>query len=488
MKLKKLFKDIPSLDVKGSKEVEITGLCNNSKLAAPGHLFIAKRGLTQSGNGFIPEAVAAGAVAVLTDLYDPFLSHVVQIIHPDVNALEGVLAERFYQYPSHQLLTVGITGTNGKTTTSYLVKHLLDSLEKPCGLIGTIECIVGKNVFPASQTTPDILTNQKLFREMVSVGCQAVTMEVSSHALDQNRVARIDFDAAIFTNLTQDHLDYHKTMEAYALAKSKLFTLLGKEAADKPYPKVAIANADSPWTPMILRECAASVLSYGLTNAADLWAEDILLHPAGTEYMVCYRDQKVRFSSPLIGKFNVYNSLSVFALGVHLGLELSVIASKLRTFKTVPGRLERVVNKKEKNIFVDYAHTDDALKNVLETLREVTSGRILCVFGCGGNRDRIKRPKMGAVAEHLADSLYVTSDNPRQEDPHAIIEEILSGLQEPKKVYVEADRKKAIQKAIEGMEKDDVLLIAGKGHETYQIFSHQTIHFDDRIVAKEYCQ
>ncbi len=489
MKLKQLLKDIPFIEVRGSKEIDVLGLSCNSKLVAPGFLFFAKKGSKQNGNQFIQEAILAGAVGIVTDLFDPFLKNVVQVLCKDVSSLEAVLSDRFYRSPSRKLLTVGITGTNGKTTCSYLVKHLFNRMGLETGLIGTIEWAFKDSVFPSNLTTPDVITCQKLLHEMVVAGCQSVVMEVSSHALSQGRVDPIDFDLAIFTNLTQDHLDYHSTMQEYAEAKAKLFTSLGKKGpSDKKFRKRAIVNQDSPWTKTVIKELCTDCISYGLGSDADLYAQKIKLCPDGMEFEVCYQGERAFLRSSLIGKFNVYNLLAAAAAGLSLDWKLSDIVAVLSSFKAVPGRLERVENAQEKNIFVDYAHTEDALQNALMTLREIGKGKLICVFGCGGNRDRLKRPKMGHVAEEHADLVFVTSDNPRGERPEEIIREILLGIQDQKHIVVEVDRKKAIQKAVEILGKDDILLIAGKGHENYQIFSHHTIHFDDRIVAKEYCR
>ncbi len=484
-----MLQNISPLIVKGFKDIEITGLCNNSKQAAPGYLFFAKKGLVHNGNQYITDALLAGVVALATDLYNPFLENVVQIIHPNISLLESLLAEKFYDAPSQKILTIGITGTNGKTTTSYLVKYLLDHLQMPSGLIGTIEWIIKNNVFPSTQTTPDILTNQKLLHEMLLAGCKSAVMEVSSHGLDQGRVQTINFDIAIFTNLTQDHLDYHGTMESYALAKTKLFTSLSPEKnKEKNYPKKAIVNIDSPFAKTMTQNTKVPILTYGLFEGADVFAENPLFSITGSSCIVCYKGSKEPFHTHLIGKFNLYNCLAAISTGIALGYDLSTILHILSSFTAVPGRMERIENVNKKHIFVDYAHTEDALKNVLESLREVTHGKIVCVFGCGGNRDRLKRPKMGAVAEKFSDKLVITSDNPRSEPPELVIQEILSGIQNQEKVLVEPDRKKAIGLAISELDPQDVLLIAGKGHENYQIFAHYAIHFDDRIVAKEYCQ
>lgn len=484
MKLKRLLKDIPLAMVKGSKEIEITGICSNSKLLAPGNLFVAKKGLTNHGSRFILEAVAAGATAVLTDIYDPFLEDVVQIIHPDVSEIEALFASRFYQHSSDALFLVGITGTNGKTTSSCLIKHLLDGLIGPCGLIGTIEWDVGGHLLTPTHTTPDLITNHKLFYEMVSYGCKAAVMEVSSQALDQGRVRGIEYDAAIFTNLTQDHLDYHKTMEKYAEAKSLLFSSLGKKAV-KSFGKIAIVNADSPYQHAVSKSCPVPILSYGIDAASDVQASELVLSPKGMQFKVVYKDQSHLFHSHLIGRFNVYNCLAAITLALSRSFTLERIAPLIRSFKRVPGRLERVSNARGISIFVDYAHTDDALKNVIETLREIKKGKIITVFGCGGDRDRGKRPKMADVAERFSDHVVVTTDNPRSEDPDTIIKEILSGMKDPRNAIVEPDRKEAIRLAVKMAEGEDIVLIAGKGHERYQIFAHQTFDFDDCKIAAE---
>lgn len=480
MKLRKLLKPYPSLVVKGSKEIEITGICANSKMVAPGNLFIAKKGLTHDGSRFIGEAIAAGASAILTDIFDPFLENIVQIIHPDVPAFEADLAKHYYQSASDRLLLIGITGTNGKTTCSYLIKHLLEGCGLSSGLIGTISWIVGEHEIPAMHTTPDLITNHKLFYEMVQSGCKAAVMEVSSHGLEQGRVRGLDFDVAVFTNLTLEHLDYHKTMEDYAAAKAKLFQNLEEGKA--------VVNADSPWLSHILKGCKSTPLTYGLDSEADLKAEEISLTSKGTQCTIVYRKEKYRFSTSLIGRFNIYNCLAAIGAALSCGFEIEKILAKLSTFKRVPGRLERMTTSLGIDILIDYAHTDDALKNVLEALREIKKGRLITVFGCGGNRDQNKRAKMGKVAEELSDLVVITTDNPRQEDPNAIIREILTGVKNPSCILVEPDRRTAIEKAIDIAKPNDILLIAGKGHETYQIFSHKTIDFDDRKIALEACE
>jgi UDP-N-acetylmuramoyl-L-alanyl-D-glutamate--2,6-diaminopimelate ligase len=485
IKIKRLLRNISVQAIKGCKDVEITGLTSNSKLVAPGNLFIAKKGLTVNGAHFIPDAIAAGASAILTDLYDPFFPEITQIIHPDVTTVEALIAKEFYGHPSDALLLVGITGTNGKTTTSYLIRHLMERHKQRFGLIGSIEWIAGEHSFPSGKTTPDILQNYKLFHAMTEANCRGCVMEVSSHALDQGRVQAIEFDIAVFTNLTQDHLDYHNTMEEYAKAKATLFASLKK--GQKKFPKTAVVNADSPYCAQMVEGCTAHLIRYGIDQLCDLMASAIRLTPAGIEFDVTYLGLRQHFNSPLIGRFNIYNLLAATGVGLAHGFALDQIAAVLRDFPQVPGRLERVPNDQGLNIFVDYAHTDDALCNVLTALQELRQGRLITVFGCGGNRDAAKRPKMGATVEALSDLAIVTSDNPRNEDPQEIIRHILTGLKSPGQALVIVDREQAIHRAVQMAQQEDIILIAGKGHENYQIFSQQTIDFDDRAVAKAAC-
>ncbi len=490
MKIKKLLKDIPVEQVKGSKEIEISGVCANSKRVVPGNLFIAKKGFLDDGSRYIEEAVSSGASAVLTDIYDPSLKNVTQIICKNVAAVEPFIVSNFYEHPSKDLFMVGITGTNGKTTTSFLLKHLLDTLGEPAGLIGTIEYDTGKHRYQANRTTPDVCSNHKMLREMIKYDVKSCVMEVTSHALDQGRVSLIDFDVAIFTNLTQDHLDYHHTMENYFAAKKKLFLALEPSSQLKrgKFQKAAIVNADDLWHREMLKDVRVKTWTYGLHDHADIQAKDVQLIADGTDFTVTFNGKKERFHFPLIGRFNLYNCLAVITTALSQGYSLEKIAHGVSSFPKVPGRLEPVPNSLGINIYVDYAHTDDALKNVLECLQEVKRGRIFTVFGCGGDRDRVKRPKMAKVCEEFSDYCFVTSDNPRSENPMAIIQEILTGFKDKSRFEIEVDRQKAIEKAIEVARPSDVILIAGKGHETYQIFARQTLEFDDRKVAKDCCE
>jgi UDP-N-acetylmuramoyl-L-alanyl-D-glutamate--2,6-diaminopimelate ligase len=471
MQLADLLQNL-EIDVKNFHDVEVMGITANSKLVKPQWLFVAKKGVAHDGNQFAAEVVQAGASVILSSIDNPALEGVVQLIHPDVEKIEEILVNRFYGHPAEKLFLVGITGTNGKTTTAFLVHHLLN----PCGMIGTVKWIIGDKVLPATHTTPDFITLTKLLHDMAANECKSAVMEVSSHALEQGRVKGIPFDVAVFTNLTQDHLDYHKTMEAYAAAKKKLFTSL---------EGMAIINADDPWHWMMVEHCKSPILTYGFSGK--LSAAELKLHPQGIEFTVHFEGETAICRSQLIGRFNVYNLLAATAVGLTFGLTLEETLRRLESFERVPGRLERVPNVKNLNIFVDYAHTDDALKNVLETLQEVKTGRLITVFGCGGNRDAGKRPKMAAVAEALSDIVIVTTDNPRNEDPHAIITQITSGFQKKDRALIHADREEAIRAAIRMATPQDIILIAGKGHETVQIFKDRTLPFDDREVARQAC-
>ncbi len=472
MKLKQLIRGIEGIETRGSKEIEITGLSDDSRTTAPGNLFIARRGELFDGNQFIGRAIEAGASAVVADLYNPFLK-ATQLICKEPGRLQALLASRYYGKPSEELCVVGITGTKGKTTTSYLVRHLLEGLGSPCGLIGTVETIVKEQRIRSRLTTHGAIQNQKLLREMVLAECEAAVLEVSSHGLDQGRVDEIAFDMALFTNLFPDHLDYHRTIENYASAKRRLFEKVNG---------TAILNGDSPWSSFM--EGGKKRRFFGIETDADVRAKSLRFTEKGTEFSV----QGVRFFTPLLGRFNVYNMLGAIAIGLERGASLSRIAEILSSFDAVPGRMEPVPNALGLRILVDFAHTGEALSSVLQTAREIAKGRVIVVFGCGGDRDPGRRKGMGEAAARGADLAILTSDNPRNEDPETICRQILDGFGDPKRALVELDRKRAIQLAVREARIEDVVLIAGKGHEKTQIFAHQTIPFDDVLVAKEALQ
>ncbi len=459
MKLKSLIKDL-EVQVKGGKEAEITGISSDSRTVSPGNLFIAKKGAAYEGSHFIPQALNGGAAAILTDIYDPFLD-LPQILHPNPSAIEAKLAARYYGDPSKHLFVVGVTGTKGKTTTTYLIKHFLDRIGIPSGLIGTVETIIGENRFSSNLTTHDVVSNQKWLKEMVHKKCKGAVLEVSSHGLDQGRVDEIQFDVAVFTNLYPDHLDYHQTMEEYAKAKRKLF-----ERAEH-----SILNADSPWAPFM-----GKGFTFGIEKG-DLRAENISFSANKTHFTI----GNIQFESPLIGRFNIYNVLAAIAVGLQAGAKLETLRDLLPQFTNVPARLERIGN-----VFIDFAHTGEALENVLQTLKEISKGRVIAVFGCGGNRDPQRRVHMARAADQLADLSIITNDNPRKEDPEEIARQIVAEFRAAP--IVELDRKKAIERAIQLANPEDLVLIAGKGHERVQIFAHQTLPFDDVAVVKEILQ
>ncbi len=459
MKLKQLLLGIDGVKVRGNQETVCTGIVSDSRIVAPGNLFLARSGEKHDGSLYIRQAMESGAAAVVTDLYDPFLK-CPQIICKDPRRLEALLAARYYGHPSKDLFCVGVTGSKGKTTTSYLCRHLLEGFGQRCGLVGTIEAWTGNERFESAYTTHGAIANQKFLRQMLGAKCKSAVLEVSSHALTQERVSEIDFDAAIFTNLYPDHLDYHHSMEGYAKAKKKLISLA----------KTSILNADSPWSDFMQRK--GPRITIGIDSPADLRAENI----SSTEFFV----KGVRFSTALMGRFNVYNILLALALGLYLGKPLKEMSDILTTFPGVPGRLERVSG----NVFVDFAHTGDSLAHALSTLRTLTKQRVIVVFGSGGDRDPKRREEMGLAAEKHADVSIITSDNPRSEDPQKITDEITRAYQ-VQNPQVILDRKEAIYRAIEIANPEDVVLIAGKGHEKVQIFLNQTVTFDDVAVVKE---
>ena len=471
MKLKQLLRGIPDIEVRGSKEVEVSGLSVDSRTLVFGNIFIAKKGEKCDGDQFIQQAVDGGASAIVTSVYNPFLKKT-QIICPAPGRLEAPLAARYYKRPSKELFMIGVTGTKGKTTTTYLIHHLLEGMGEQTGLAGTVETVIGRNRLNSRLTTHDAITNQKILREMVDCGCKDAVLEISSHGLAQGRVDEIAFDLALFTNLSPDHLDYHQTMEKYAAAKAKLFHNL---------KGTAILNADSPWSASM--EGGKKRILFSIDTPSDIQARDVLFSRHGMRFRV----GQVPFAIPLIGRFNVYNALGAIGVGLEKGSSLEKIAEILSTFRRVPGRLEPVPNDLKIQVLIDYAHNGEALENVLTALREAPQ-RIILVFGAGGERDPGRRDAMGRAAEKGADLVLVTTDNPRNDDPQEIVQQVLSGFQHPEKALLEPDRKKAIERAIQLARPGDLVLIAGKGHEKVQIFAHQTVPFDDVAVAKEALQ
>ena len=484
MQLKALLSKIPTVLTIGPLEREISAICYDSRRVQKNALFVALRGEQSDGNNFIEEAIDRGAVAVITEEEQP-QRRATLVVVPNAREALADLAAEFYGRPSLGLKLAGITGTNGKTTTAFLLKHLCESVQLRAGLIGTIRYEIGDRILPAPRTTPESLDLQDLLFQIRSAGCRAAAMEVSSHALDQGRARNVEFDAAIFTNLTQDHLDFHHTMESYFEAKVKLFTGM----AAQPHKKgKAIVNIDDRWGQQLLARLARDtpalpVVTFGMNARADFRASAIKTDIGGTQYQLDAQGKTYLVRLPLIGAFNVYNSLAALAGAAALGVDLRTAVRALADAPSVPGRLEPVPVKRQFRVFVDYAHTDDALGNVMKTLRDLSPKRLIVVFGCGGNRDKAKRPLMAAAVERGADWAIVTSDNPRKEDPEAIIAEIKAGFRGANHETI-LDRREAIFRAVSLAQPRDIVLIAGKGHETTQEFADHTVPFDDLAIAR----
>ncbi|MGA3169922.1 MAG: UDP-N-acetylmuramoyl-L-alanyl-D-glutamate--2,6-diaminopimelate ligase [Chthoniobacteraceae bacterium] len=477
--MNQLLQNIPDAVTSGPLDRDIAGIAYDSRKVKPGSLFAALRGEKVDGHSFVEPAIAVGAVAVMGEdaVAD---SRITAIKVPNARAALADISAAFYQYPAQRLKMFGITGTNGKTTTTFLIKHICEREMLRCGLLGTVRYEIGDRILPASRTTPESLDVYEMLSQMRNAGCKAAAMEVSSHALVQDRVKGIEWDCAVFTNLTQDHLDYHGTMEKYFEAKSLLFTGLGAQKKKA----VAVLNADDRYGARLVTMCTAPVVTYGLTSRLDFRASDLKTDFSGTTYRLDAKGKSFFVRLPLIGRFNVYNSLAAIAAASALGIEVRNAVVALADAPHVPGRLEAAPIKRQFRVFVDYAHTDDALINVIKTLRELSPRRLIVVFGCGGDRDKAKRPKMGAAVDELADWGIVTSDNPRKEDPEAIIEDIKKGFR-GNHYEIVVDRREAIFKAIAMAEPRDIVLIAGKGHETYQEFADHTLPFDDIHVATQ---
>jgi UDP-N-acetylmuramoyl-L-alanyl-D-glutamate--2,6-diaminopimelate ligase len=482
MKLDALLAHVSTVQVDGPTDRDITSLTYDSRRAKPGTLFFALKGEKVDGSAFIDAAIAAGAEAVVSE-NAAIKTRATQIVVGDARNAMADMAAAFYQHPARALKIAGVTGTNGKTTTAFLIKHICDAAQWRCGLIGTVRYEVGDRVLPASRTTPESLDVHDLLWQMRSAGCKACAMEVSSHALVQARVRGVEFDAAVFTNLTQDHLDYHKTMEAYFEAKVRMFS----ELAAQPKKKgKAVINLDDRYGAQLIQRFGKGIpmTTYGLGAQADFRASNVRIDFHGTSYQLDTGGKSYLVRLPHIGQFNVYNSLAALAAANAMGIDVRNAVLALATAHAVPGRLEAVPAQRQFRIFVDYAHTDDALLNVIKTCRELNPARLIVVFGCGGNRDKTKRPRMGAVVDQHADYAIVTSDNPRQEDPSAIIEDIKPGLRRGHYEVI-VDRREAIFKAVAMAQPRDLILIAGKGHENYQEFADRTVPFDDVAVARE---
>lgn len=492
MKLRELIKGLKGCKLHGSEDTEIIDIQYDSRSVGKGSLFFAVRGEKMDGNRFVPDVIARGAVAVVTEsqssdtlsLIDKGGPETAIITVPNVRAAMAGISAAFYGEPASKLKLVGITGTNGKTTTSYLVEGILKEAGLNPGVIGTINYRFAGKTLHAPNTTPESMDLQRLLGEMVKNKVKAVVMEVSSHALHQERVGGCIFDAGVFTNLTQDHLDYHVNMERYLEAKARLFTDFMN------VNNAAVINMDDPAGVDLSRRAVGRVIGYGKTGKGiggeAIYPKDVTLGVGGIEGLIATPLGDIKINSKLMGEFNLYNILAAVGAGVGLGLQKEAIEKGIADLRNVPGRLERVDAGQAFTILVDYAHTPDALERVLSTIKGLTEKRIITVFGCGGDRDRGKRPVMGRIAAEYSDLVIVTSDNPRTEEPMKIIEDIKAGFRgQGSGVRVIPDRREAVTEAIKEAKDGDVVLLAGKGHEDYQIIGNEKAHFDDREEARK---
>jgi UDP-N-acetylmuramoyl-L-alanyl-D-glutamate--2,6-diaminopimelate ligase len=482
-KLSDYFRDEDIIASKGDLDRPISGLAMDSRRVLPGNLFFALPGRRADGNSFIDEAITRGAVAIVGERIPAITAARVTYIHvADARRALAQVAQRHFKFPDQALELVGVTGTNGKTTVTNLIKHLLSTSSQRVGLVGTVNYDLGARIVPSYRTTPESLELFGMLAQMRDAGCRQAAMEVSSHGIDQQRVLGMQFGVAVFTNLTRDHLDYHKTLDAYFEVKTRLFN-----GGTGVAPKAAAVNLDDPWG----RKLAAAVprhvrvITFGESPDALIRAENVQLNFRSTALTLVWPEGRLAIESPFIGRYNVSNLLAAFAACYALGRDPAIIATRLKSFPGVSGRMERIDEGQPYNVLVDYAHTDDALRNALGMLRAITPGRLLVVFGCGGNRDRTKRPLMTGAVQEFADFAWATADNPRAEALSQIFSDMKAGVKDPAKIAFVEDRRHAISQALDAAKPGDCLLIAGKGHETYQEFADTIVPFDDRQVVRE---
>jgi UDP-N-acetylmuramoyl-L-alanyl-D-glutamate--2,6-diaminopimelate ligase len=481
MTLSDVFAGVHGVNIQGNAQENIIGIAYSSKTIRPGDLFAALKGEKTDGYNYIEEAMSRGAVAVLSDRKTPENFPKTWVQAQNSRAALALCTANLYEHPSEKLKVVGITGTKGKTTITYILEEILKKAAIRTGVIGTISYRGPGTQQAAERTTPEAPDLHRMMRGMLDSGATHCVMEVSSHSLELDRVFGIDFDVAVFTNLSGEHLDYHHTMEEYFEAKKKLF--IGPART-----KMAVINGDDPWGKKLLTELTTDSITYGISSAAKIRAEAYAFTQEGLEMTVSTPEGKITLSSHLLGKPNMYNILASITCAMVLNVPADNIREGIASLDGVPGRFEKIDNSLGYSIFVDYAHTDDALKNLLETAKELDYGKIILVFGAGGDRDRQKRPRMGEVAGRYADWTILTSDNPRTEDPMAILKDIEEGINKtgPGKYEIEPDRKAAIHRALSMAERGDCVLVAGKGHEDYQILKDRTIPFKDKDVIRSF--
>lgn len=476
MKLRELIKNLSIIEMNADAELEISGVSYDSRKTEKGDMFVAIRGFEADGHKFIPKAVENGAAVILCE--EKPSCDIPYVLVSDSRYGLAIVSRDFFGDPASEMTMIGITGTSGKTSSSYLIKHMLESkLDAKVGLIGTNGNMIGDEFLHTEHTTPESYELHKLFRHMADSGCTHVVMEVSSHSLTLERVAGIHFDVALYTNLSQDHLDFHGTMEEYAAAKRKLFSMCS----------LGCFNLDDAWADFMRDGASCRTMTFSTEkNEADLVAKDIRLTADGVRFASVSGDEISITKLGIPGMFSVYNALGTMSVGLALGLSLADCSDAMSSAKGVKGRLEIVPTGRDFSVVIDYSHKPDALEKVLKTLKPVTRGRLIALFGCGGDRDKLKRPIMGRIAADNADLVVVTSDNPRTEDPDEIIREIVEGMKDkrtPTKVI--CDRREAIAWAIDNAASGDVLLLAGKGHEDYQVVGHEKHHMDEREIVSD---
>lgn len=481
MDMRRLISHLHNFSYLADLNPEISSIEMDSFDVKIGSLFVCINGNTVDGHLFAKIAEEKGAAAILAD--HPVDVNIPVVIVKDTRRAMAILADVFYEQPSHKLHLIGVTGTNGKTTTTHIIEKIFSAAGKNTGLIGTINSKIGDVYYTAKNTTPESLTLHKYFKQMIEKNIDTAIMEVSSHALDMGRVHGCDFNIAVFTNLTQDHLDYHGTMDYYSYAKSLLFSQLGN-TYNHQHPKFAIINMDDAKADFLIKSTAANIVTYGIDQESDIMAKNIVMTSKGTKFQLSTPDGTVDIELKLIGKFSVYNILAAIATCLVSNIPLDIVTAAIQNLEGVPGRFEVIDEGQSYTVIVDYAHTPDSLEKVLSTIKQVSKGKIIVVVGCGGDRDRTKRPLMAKIASEYADIPILTSDNPRSEDPLQILKDMEQGIKGQKYEMI-VDRKEAISFAISNATKDDCILIAGKGHETYQQFGDMILNFDDREIARQ---
>lgn len=479
MKLSEILQGIEDVTVRGDVEVEVNEIVYDSRKVQEGNMFVAIKGFKANGHDFIPSAIESGAkiIAVQANEYDilQIPEEIVVVVAQDTRVLLALGACNYYQNPSREFKLVGVTGTKGKTTTTYMLKSILEKEGKKVGLVGTIANMIGKEEVASERTTPESLDLQRLFRQMADAKIDVVVMEVSSHSLELHRVTGSSFDIGVFTNLSQDHLDFHLTFDNYLAAKAKLFKMC----------KEGFINSDDMYAKKLATMATCPITTYGIDNNPNVCARDIIITNSYSDFKLPFNRVLQRIKVGIPGRFTVYNALAAICVAIKLGCSIESIITGLEEVK-VPGRSEIVPNARNLTIMIDYAHTPDSLENILRAVKTYTKGKVICVFGCGGDRDKAKRPMMGEISGKLAAYTVITTDNPRSEDPKQITLEIEEGIKKTKGKYkVIVNRKKAIEHALREARRNDLVLIAGKGHETYQELKDGKIHFDDREVIAE---